>query len=257
MVNLEEDILKVVFKTDCGRKRQVNQDVFYENMEGVGSLPNLFFVCDGMGGEKAGGYASDRARQVIIDYIKTKNDKKQNMTTLSMALKVANLDLYNKQLSEINYEGMGTTFVGGYIENDKLIVANVGDSRCYHIRADIKQVTHDHSLVEELVKQGEITRDSQAYKEQKNVITKALGAENSIRPDFFEVELFIGDYILLCSDGLSNMLTDEEILQIVNFENKSLEEKVDLLINEANYKGGKDNITVGLIEFKHTERMAQ
>ncbi|MDO5563868.1 MAG: Stp1/IreP family PP2C-type Ser/Thr phosphatase [Eubacteriales bacterium] len=245
--------MELAFNTNIGKRRQVNQDFLFATREKIGSLPNLFFVCDGMGGEKAGGYASKRASELIINYLENRKETDVNINLLSFALNIANLDLFNKQTTNRDYEGMGTTFVGGYINYEKLFVGNIGDSRCYHIRSLIKQVTHDHSLVEELVKRGEIKRNSKEYIERKNVITKALGVESKLRPDFFEVELMVGDFILFCSDGLTNMLSDNEIFDIVR-STKTIDEKVNWLIEEANRKGGRDNISIILIEIDKIER---
>lgn len=245
--------MKVASRTDLGKKRQVNQDTYFVSKEPVGALPNLFFVCDGMGGQKAGGYASERAKELIIDYIKKQGTVESIPYSITQALNIANLDLYNKQLNDSDYEGMGTTFVGGVIFYDQLYIGNVGDSRCYQIRSEIKQISHDHSLVQELLDCGAIEKGSKAYKEQSHIITRAIGAERRLLSEFKETDLMVGDYVLFCSDGLHSMLNDNEIFEIVT-SNLKIEDKVNKLVDEANNKGGKDNITVILIEIESVER---
>ena len=144
------------------------------------------------------------------------------------------------------YSGMGTTMVCVTIDNDRATVANIGDSRCYHIRGEIRQVTKDHSIAEALVDENAIVKGSDKYLEFKSQLSRAFGASKNIEPDFFNVELMIGDYILLCTDGLSNMVSDEKIYEIVKLDT-NIEKKVDLLVEEANKNGGRDNIAIILI----------
>ena len=141
---------------------------------------------------------------------------------------------------------MGTTMVAAVVLNDKLIVANVGDSRLYIVNNDIKQITMDHSLVEELIRSGELERKRGRNHPEKNIITRAMGSKDEIVPDFFEIDLCEDDICLMCSDGLSNMVEDDEIKDIV-LENDSLEDMVRALVDRANYYGGSDNISVVII----------
>ena len=143
--------------------------------------------------------------------------------------------------------GMGTTLVGAVLTGDKLHIVNVGDSRLYLMDETIHQITRDHSLVEEMVAQGKMERNSLEYQARKNVITRAIGVSESVTADFYEVVLMPGERILMCSDGLSNMVTDEEMLTIVRRE-IPLEERTAALVEAANLSGGRDNITVILIE---------
>ena len=169
------------------------------------------------------------------------------ITIMNRALQKANRSLYEKSLSSPELEGMGTTLVLACVDGETLYVSNIGDSRLYIINEKTRQITRDHSLVEELVLQGRLERGSEAYLEQKNIITRAMGIKEQVTVDFFEVDLAEGDRILLCSDGLSNMLTDEEIYEIV-----SQEEDASLLprklVDAANEHGGRDNISVVLIQ---------
>ena len=165
---------------------------------------------------------------------------------LLKAYRLANTDLVYRIIANPQYRGMGTTMVCATVINDRAIVVNVGDSRCYHISSDIRQVTRDHSIAEELANENAIDRDSDKYKEYKSQLSRAFGAGKKIEPDFFEIELSIGDYILLCSDGLSNMVTNERMFEIIN-KDAPVELKVDELINEANKNGGRDNIAIILL----------
>lgn len=150
-------------------------------------------------------------------------------------------------MNRTELRGMGTTLVAAVIDGDTMYVANVGDSRLYLVRDCLKQVTRDHSFVEEMVSLGKLERGSRDYRDQKNIITRAVGMEDRLEIDFFEVGLEPGDYVLMCSDGLSNMLEDAELEEII-CSDLSLEEKTEKLITVANDNGGRDNISVILIE---------
>jgi protein phosphatase len=163
------------------------------------------------------------------------------------AVRTANLALIDKSKESIDYEGMGTTLVVATFIDRSLYIANVGDSRLYIINNEIQQITRDHSLVEEMISLGEIDRKNARTHEKKNIITRAIGVDTEVVADFFEVEYSKGDIILMCSDGLSNMIEDSDIKAIVNDGNDLLE-ITDTLIDVANNNGGKDNISVVLIE---------
>ena len=166
---------------------------------------------------------------------------------MSDAIKRANSDIRGIASSDESLSGMGTTVVVATVSDDVLQVANVGDSRLYIIRQnEIRQVTRDHSLVEEMVRMGGIDRLAARSHPDKNIITRAVGALDSIEADFFREELKRGDMILLCSDGLTNMLEDEEIREIIDRET-TLSEKGKQLVDAANENGGKDNISVILV----------
>ena len=159
----------------------------------------------------------------------------------------ANSRVYEKSRENENLAGMGTTVVVAVIEDRYLYVANVGDSRLYLIRKDIRQITKDHSLVEEMVRSGKLKREEARNHPNKNVITRAVGVEKEVNIDFFDLRIRKGDKILLCSDGLSNMLEDNEIREIVT-SGGDVEERARKLITAANQNGGKDNISVVLVE---------
>ena len=192
--------------TDIGRVRTMNQDYIYSSPEKVGSLPNLFLVADGMGGHRAGDRASRLLIDSLTDYIGNCGDQTA-VAALNNGIAEANRKIYEAAAADQSLSGMGTTLVAATIEGSTLYVANVGDSRLYLIeREGIRQVTRDHSYVEEMVAIGQMRRGSEDYNRRKNIITRALGIGREVEPDFFEVDLEEGDYILLCSDGLSNML---------------------------------------------------
>lgn len=232
--------------TDTGKVRSMNQDYIYSSPEKAGTLPNLFLVADGMGGHKAGDYASRYTVENLVIYL-NRLCKGTVVSQLKEGIEHVNKGLYEQSLSREELNGTGCTLVAAVIEGNTLYVANVGDSRLYLIHnRRIRQITRDHSYVEEMVAMGQMKRGSYDYNRRKNLITRAMGIGNYVEPDFFEEELEEGDYILLCSDGLSNMVEDDLICAIVSGEG-SLKEKAARLINEANYQGGTDNIAVVLI----------
>ncbi len=234
--------------TDIGKKRKVNQDYIYETTENIGVFPNLFILADGMGGHKAGDYASKYLVDSMVDHIR-KSDNGEIVKTLNNAISLSNTMIYRKSQEIPELSGMGSTLVAAVISSGVLYVANVGDSRLYIVRDGITQVTRDHSYVEEMVKKGQMTRDSEDYMMHKNIITRAVGISQKVEPDFFEVELEDNDYILLCSDGLTNMVDDDTILTVI-LGNGSLGYKSNTLIRTANENGGNDNIAVVLIKYQ-------
>lgn len=238
--------MKFFAKTDLGKLRQVNQDYYIAENRKVGILPNLFIVADGVGSNSESAFASKHCSNFVLDQLMLCKEGNDYIEELSKAYRLANTDLYYRIVANPSYKGMGTTMVSVTVVNDRAIIVNVGDSRCYHIRNSIKQITHDHSIAEELVKEHAIERDSEKYKELKSQLSRAFGASKKIEPDFFEINLAIGDYLLLCSDGLSNMVSNERIYEIIT-KDTNIETKVNELIEEANKNGGRDNIAIILI----------
>ena len=234
--------------TDIGICREVNQDYIYCNDNTIGLLPNLYIVADGMGGHKAGDFAS---RFSVTVFEKEIREQKARTIIGSMegALRQANELLLKESKTDSKYTGMGTTFVATTVTDTRLFVANIGDSRLYIMEeaGPIKQITQDHSLVEEKILRGELDRKDAKYHPQKNVITRALGGDEQVLPDFFEVELEGVSYILLCSDGLTNMVEDNVIQEIVLNSEGSIEKKAKKLVALANENGGRDNISLILI----------
>lgn len=239
-------MLKTYSMTDIGRKRNLNQDCVYSCEHPIGNLNNLFIVCDGMGGHKAGDYASAYTVKAIEREVESSEHTAQ-VRILRDAIAYANSQIYEKANQDDDFQGMGTTCVAATIDEDTLYVANVGDSRLYLIDKNIQQVTRDHSLVAEMVRVGSLDADEARVHPDKNIITRAIGAAKEVDIDFFEVELKKGDLILMCSDGLTNMVEDDEILRIVRSGN-DVAEIVEELIKMANHNGGKDNIGVVVID---------
>ena len=239
-------MLKTFSITDIGMARKINQDYVFTSERAIGNLPNLFLVADGMGGHKAGDYASRCAVETVCEVVEKSVEKDPTMI-LKKAIEAANESVYKKSQEEECFQGMGTTLVAASCLGNSLQVANVGDSRLYVIGEEIKQITQDHSLVEEMVRMGAMDRDTAQNHAKKNIITRAIGAGEKVEIDFFTVDLKQGDSILLCSDGLTNMLEDEEIRMIM-LAQRDVVEKVQALVEEANRRGGMDNITVVLIE---------
>lgn len=235
-------------ETDIGQVRKTNQDSIFCSHQSIGNLPNLYIVADGMGGHKAGDYASKFAIQKFVEVVENAAAK-TIPGILQEALEAVNEALLLKASSDDEYEGMGTTCVAAVVDNNILYVMNIGDSRLY-VAGDgqIDQVSVDHSLVGEMVRSGVLTKEEAKHHPDRNIITRAVGVEHVAVPDFFEYDLKQGQYILLCSDGLSNMLDDEEILSIISTENE-IDQKVHSLIDMANKKGGSDNITALLIDW--------
>ncbi len=238
-------MLKTFSITDIGQKRKQNQDYVFTSEIPVGPLSNLFIVADGMGGHNAGDYASKHAIERIVEEVE--NSKDSPIETLERAIQSANRYIRVKSKENEDMTGMGTTVVAATIAEDVMYVANVGDSRLYIINSGIRQITVDHSLVEEMVRMGGIDREQAREHQDKNIITRAIGAEDELKIDFFQVKLKKGDFILLCSDGLTNMIEDEEIRMLL-LGQKDIISKAETLVAAANQNGGKDNISVVLIE---------
>ena len=227
--------------TDTGVLRDMNQDYCFSSDSPVGNLPNLYIVCDGMGGHKAGEYASRYTVERIVASV-SRSRWTEPVRILKDAIQKANEILVIESKEDLDKYGMGTTVVAATILGRRLYVANVGDSRLYVVNDTIEQITKDHSYVEEMIRMGRFAPDDERIKTQKNVITRAVGAMENVNPDFFEIDLKDRDTVLLCTDGLTNMVTNERIHQIIS--TVDVEEAGKALVREANKNGGKDNITV-------------
>lgn len=231
---------------DVGRCRSINQDYIYISEKPVGNLPNLFLVADGMGGHKAGDLASEYTVSRIREAVE-KSMRTIPLQILKSAFQYANQKLIEKAQESRAYSGMGTTLVAATVVENTVYIANVGDSRLYKVGRTIEQVTKDHSLVEEMVRMGEISKEEARNHPEKNIITRAIGVSDEVDPDYFSTGLMPGERLLLCSDGLSNMIEDSQILKIVSRE-KDLRLCVQELVDTANRNGGRDNIAVVLVE---------
>lgn len=239
--------MKAFSITDIGEQRKINQDYVFCKLDTIGNLPNLFIVADGMGGHNAGDYAS----KFCVEFF-TKQISQSNQTSpivmIEEAIKDTNHKLYEKSKEQKDLEGMGTTLVVATIFNNEMYVANIGDSRLYVISKSIRQVTEDHSLVQAMVKTGELNKDEAKEHPNKNIITRALGVNEAVEPDFFEVELKEGDIVLMCSDGLTNMLEDDTIEKVIRENADDLQAATERLVKLANQNGGKDNIAVIIVK---------
>ncbi|MBO4500927.1 MAG: Stp1/IreP family PP2C-type Ser/Thr phosphatase [Clostridia bacterium] len=239
--------------TDIGLKRKSNQDCFR-----IHATKRYFaaVVCDGMGGAKGGSTASRTAASAFMKSIKSSfsNIDRDRVTTgdidrlLVNALNLANTAVYEKAGTSDSYEGMGTTLVAAVCMGGRAYVVNTGDSRLYAVKdGEITQVTKDHSFVQFLVDSGAISETEAAHHPQKNIILKVVGVSESTECDVFNVTDF--DYLLLCTDGLSNVVSKEEMLNVITngLENST---KLNILIDLANERGGADNITAVVIDGK-------
>lgn len=238
--------MKTFSITDIGLRRNMNQDAMFTSEIPVGNLPNLFLVADGMGGHKAGDLASEYTVSRVREAVE-KSMRKIPLQIFKSAFQYANQKLLEKARESRAYEGMGTTLVAATVVENTVYVANVGDSRLYKVGRTIEQITTDHSLVEEMVRMGEISREQARKHPEKNIITRAIGVSGQIDPDFFDTYLEPGECLLLCSDGLSNMIEDSQILEILK-RRTDLRSGVQELVDTANRNGGRDNIAVVLVE---------
>ncbi len=234
--------------TDVGKLRKVNQDYVYINNEPIGSLDNLYIVADGVGGHKAGEVASEVAIDSFEQFIyETEDDEVLDL--LVSALAYANEQVFNLAKTNKQYENMGTTLLATTIKNNKIFIAHVGDCRLYGIRNNkIAQMTSDHTYVMDLFKAGVISKEEAENSKESNVLTRALGTEKNVKADALFCDVFEDDIFIMCSDGLSDMLTDDEIFQLASKKSVPTQEKVENLIQEANNNGGRDNIAVIIIE---------
>ena len=234
--------MNVLYQTDVGRVRSQNQDSVFVSDSLVGKLPNLMIVADGMGGHKAGDYASRRAIETLTEVIRT-SEYENPVLTVADAVRKANSVLYRESMEHEEYRGMGTTMTLSYVEDGKVIAHQIGDSRLYLYSDGLRQITRDHSYVEEMVRKGLLERGSLEYLQKKNIITRALGGNDYIAADYYEEAVNPGDMLLSCSDGLTNMVSDGQIEEVLKSEMPP-EKKVEELIRLANDNGGQDNITV-------------
>lgn len=241
-------------KSDTGIKRDDNQDSFYvsENNDIL-----LYLVADGMGGHKAGKIASTMARDIIQrNFIgnNVKLDEENDiLKMMKSSIEEANTKIYLKSMENEEFKGMGTTIVLAYIFKNKVYIGHVGDSRAYLIRdKEITQITEDHSYVNQLLKTGSITKKEAKIHPKRNMITRAVGSSSIIEIDFITKEYNQDDILLLCSDGLTNMVKDNQILKTFK-DKENIQESCEKLIKQANDNGGIDNITVIAIKFNNRE----
>jgi protein phosphatase len=239
--------MKAIALTNVGNKRSMNQDFYYCSDEPVGILPNLYIVADGMGGHNAGDFASRFSVERFVNLIRESKERTP-ISAIEAALKTTNEELIAKAKTQREYEGMGTTFVMATLLTDGyLLIANIGDSRLYIVNDRIQQITEDHSLVGEMVRNGELKKDEARFHPQKNVVLRALSTRTVVSPDFYKIRVNRGDYILLCSDGLWEMVEEGELLKLVS-EYEDVSDIAEKMVFMANENGGKDNITIILMK---------
>jgi len=235
--------------TDKGRVRLTNQDIFsitVKEPEGIA----LLVVCDGMGGANAGNVASRFAAEAFTDTAEpellgelNENNRRE---LLSRGLREANGTVFTLASRQPEFRGMGTTLVSALVRNENATIINVGDSRAYILSGgEFRQISEDHSYVEEMRRIGRLTKQAARTHPRKNLITRAVGVEPEVSGDLFEVRLNADDVLLLCTDGLTGMVEDEAIAQAIA-ESHSLEDAGNALVKMALENGGRDNITVAL-----------
>lgn len=244
--------IEIICKTDTGRKRDHNEDAV-----GAESSIGLAILADGMGGHNSGEIASAMTIAHVMEKFKTsyKNvlhgevDWESNLTQetllLKEAIEEANGEIFEASQASMANRGMGTTAVGILFLNNKVSIAHVGDSRCYRLRdGNFELLTEDHSLLQELVRKGFYTREEARLSDQKNVITRALGIDSRVMVDVAEEIVDVNDIYLVCSDGLTDMVSDDDIHRILQEREDDIESAADELVMAANENGGKDNISV-------------
>lgn len=238
-------------KSDRGVVRQENEDS-YNIIAGYPGAPAAFIIADGMGGHRSGEVASRLAVDFVSNYIIEHSElfsKHENIiSTLQDMIKKANADIFMHSIMNEENLGMGTTLIVAVVSNRKLYIGHVGDSRVYLIRKNaIKQLTTDHSYIEELIKTGSLTREEASNHPKKNVITRALGCFHEVQVDTYTCDMEVDDYIVMCTDGLTNKLDEDEIMEVIEKTGEP-ELACEELVNTANKKGGEDNITVIIIK---------
>ena len=240
--------MNVYSKTDIGKRRTINQDAFYVCEFDNGAV--VAVVCDGMGGAKGGNIASEKAVTLISEYIVRSYSPKMSSAAIENLLRAAvdsaNAEIYELSHTDENYAGMGTTAVVALVVDNLAHIVHVGDSRAYIITAgEIEQITNDHSVVQAMVNNGEISQEEARNHPRKNIITRAVGAEKSVMSDYSIVLKPENVKILICTDGLTNHLNEDDIFETVRTTPE--QDCVETLINQANDLGGSDNITAVLV----------
>ena len=238
--------MKTFSMIDVGRKRNTNQDYAFVSDQPIGNLPNLLVIADGMGGHKAGDFASRHAVESLVDAIKASEENSPE-AMFQEAIQFANQKLIEASKQDKSLEGMGTTMVVATVMENTLYFANIGDSRMYLLNKSIKQLSKDHSFVQEMVRLGGINAEDAKNHPDRNLITRAVGVCEKVELDFFEYRLKKRDIILMCTDGLSGMVDDEEIYRVVK-SSRDVVEAVEKLVEKANENGGNDNIGIILAE---------
>lgn len=235
-------------ETDTGNKRTLNEDaVGYYEKDDLG----IFIVADGMGGHNAGEIASKIAVETVIKYIREHHSDYTMEQVIDAAISEANKEIYKYALLDESCSGMGTTITVAFVKNNELVIGNVGDSRCYIVsKGKLKKITKDHSLVQELLDNGTITEEEARTHPNKNVITRAVGTKAMVKGDCYTVALSSIDKVIICSDGLTNEVSEEEIIEVI--ENNEINSCLEL-VQLSKDKGGRDNISVIIFKGECTD----
>ena len=242
-------MIKAYAKSDIGKVREINQDAYYisDSLDQV----QLYMLADGMGGYNGGEIASKLAIQSAKSYIENnfkeiEKDRESIIQLVGSSMEYANMVVYEKSKENKDLEGMGTTLEICLIYNNKVYIGHVGDSRIYRIRKEfMRKLTQDHSYVQKLVKDGTITKEEAMHHPQKNMLMKALGCNAFVEPDVMVKGFLKEDILIMCSDGLTNLVSQEEIFKEAK---KDIEQAPKKLVEKANNNGGYDNITVVIIK---------
>lgn len=242
-------MIKAYAKSDIGKVREINQDSYYisDSLDQV----QLYMLADGMGGYNGGEIASKLAIQSAKSYIENnfkdiEKDRESILQLVGSSMEYANMVVYEKSKENKELEGMGTTLEICLIYNNKVYIGHVGDSRIYRIRKEfMRKLTQDHSYVQKLVKDGTITKEEAMHHPQKNMLMKALGCNAFVEPDVMVKGFLKEDILIMCSDGLTNLVSQEEIFKEAK---KDIEQAPKELVDKANNNGGYDNITVVVIK---------
>ncbi len=241
--------MNITGKTDVGVVRTRNEDAFSYGCLSDGTSWAL--VCDGMGGVHGGKIASTASIEMVSEKIKKCYNPSMSIVSLEnlllSSITTANVDVYDRGIYDDSLKGMGTTIVAAIVKNNEVCIAHVGDSRAYIIRnGSIQQITKDHSLVQQMLDKGQITKEEYENNPIKNIITRAIGVDEDIDIDFDNIELDNDDVLLLCTDGLSGFVSDERLLEI--YQSTDFDSLAQKYIDEANNNGGSDNITVVIMK---------
>ena len=237
--------MKVAYKSDVGKKRKNNEDAMH-----VSEREGIFLLADGMGGHQAGEVASSLAVKEGYGYLKDRLNQAGSEKDISKLLAESLLNAHDvikkKGGVDLNLRGMGTTLIQVIIRNDMAHICHVGDSRTYLLREEIKQITRDQTVGDYLFEHNIMSREDIPL-QKWHTLTQAVGVSENPVPELHKIEMSQGDYLLLCTDGLTDMLSDKEIEEVIQKNGDNIDKAVNRLIEEANRKGGRDNISVVLI----------
>ena len=236
--------MRIYSATDVGQKRKMNQDYVFVSEDPVGNLPNLFTVADGMGGHEAGEVASE----ITINTLNDLAPQSADAEALARAVVAANLNVIKAPSQGVGREGMGTTLTAAILEKERLVIAQVGDSRAYLLHnGSLQQLTRDHSLMADMIEAGQLTEAEARVHPNRSVITRAIGSDPHMQPDLYELNVETGDRLLLCSDGICGMIEDHEIASIMR-QAPSAQSCADQLVEAALAAGGFDNATAVVVD---------